>query len=868
LRPNQLDPVAGLQVSTDRDPARPSRTHRQMLRAALLALAMLFFAPMAQAQAPAAEPDEFDALDAVEAETAEDSADADDELFAGDDESDELEPDFINDPMEELIVTATKRKQSVQDVPVSVTALGGQFLEDTGTTNFSELQKFVPNLQILPVTDTRSTSIRIRGIGSVGTNAGIDPSVGVFIDGVYQGRAGMSVQDLLDIERVEVLRGPQGTLYGKNTAAGAINIITKNPTDDFEAFGESVVGNYNAMEFRGSMNGPIVPDILSARVAGYKVLRDGYDVNRYNNELVNDSDKWGIRGKLLWTATDDIDVMLSGDYAVDASKCCVGDIITYQGPGNLGVTFDDLAAVTGIPPEDQEPNADGTMWGPGDPVRTADPFDRIVGANTDPQNRVTVGGIALDYNQEVWSDHSLRWLTAYRTYTSDSQFDGDFSVYDAVFSRTEVEYYQVSSELLLVSPGGETFEYQTGLYFFHSSLDTDDVLGYSELFATTSPLPLPPDSTNLNINEHNTFSAAGFGQVTWNIVETVSLTGGFRLDYENKSRYGNSTSTCDVAAPPVCGPDDERDEKRDVWSPQGTIIGRYRPTDDVMVYASFSNGFKSGGFNQLRTSADLSGDPLQSEFDDERSFNYELGTKTTWIDGSLLMNLTGYFTDYRDFQAQTFDGSSIIVDNAGGLYSSGIETELRWVPDFFDDRNLVLGGSLGLNYTWYNDYPRAPATLPQNEEASTGATPPFPPDLSAFRCSSPAGTVLYIDCSQDLGGKRLDNAPRVSLTLFSAYEHEIPGTDFIWYASGNYLYETFKYLDVDLDPALIQDPIHLLGLRTGFKLNDDRLDVSFWVENTLDQGWLVMGADVPIVSGYMGVNAPPRTFGGTFRVRF
>ena len=131
--------------------------------------------------------------------------------------------------VEEIIITANKRAENIQDVPISVTALGGQTLRDAGVTTFDELQGLVPNLEIIPVTDTRSTSIRIRGIGSVGSNAGIDPSVGVFIDGVYQGRAGMSVGDLLDIERVEVLRGPQGTLYGKNTAAGALNIITRRP---------------------------------------------------------------------------------------------------------------------------------------------------------------------------------------------------------------------------------------------------------------------------------------------------------------------------------------------------------------------------------------------------------------------------------------------------------------------------------------------------------------------------------------------------------------------------------------------------------------------------------------------------------------
>ncbi len=798
--------------------------------------------------------DPFDDLDAAENE-------ADDDLF-GDEPLDEDELESLaNDPaIEELVVTATKRKQSVQDVPVSVTALDGGFLEETGSSNFADLQKFVPNLQILPVTDTRSTSIRIRGIGSVGSNAGIDPSVGVFIDGVYQGRAGMSVQDLLDIERVEVLRGPQGTLYGKNTAAGAINIITKSPTDEFEAFAETVLGNYSLMEFRGSVNGPIVPDALYARIAGYKVLRDGYDTNRYDGQRVNDADKWGIRTKVLWEATDSLDIQLVGDYAVDASKCCVADIVTYDGPGTLGVTFEDFAEYTGIPLDEE------------------DPFDRVVGANTDPRNRVTVGGIALDLNTD-FGEHTLRWLTSWRSYTSDSQFDGDFSIYNAVISSTDVDFDQVSSELLIVSPGGETIEYQGGLFFFFSNNDTVDVLTQTEDFAAVARDNGVPviAASNTNTNEHRTYNLAGFGQATWNIGPEWSLTGGFRLDWERKTRVGLSVSDCVLLAPPICGPPDARDEQRDVVNPQGTLIARYRPTDDAMIYASFATGFKSGGFNQLRTSESFVG-PLNSEFDDEISLNYELGTKTNWFDQTVLANLTAYFTDYRDFQAQLFNGSSIVVDNAGQLYSWGIEAETRWVPDFFFDRNLVLGGSFGLNFTKYQDFEGAPMTVPQQDEFVYSNPPSnflggdFPDDASGLACAlefnSPPNPVESYNCSQDLTGQRLDNAPRITLTLFASYEHEIPNTQFLWFANTNYLLETFKYLATDLDRNTIQDPINLLGFRTGFRTDDDRLELTFWLENATNEGWLVASSDVPILSGYFGVNAPPRTYGGTIRVRF
>ena len=186
--------------------------------------------------------------------------------------------------LEEVIVTANRREQNLQDVAISVAAFTDEFFKNSGTKNLKQLEQYTPSLKIAPVTDSRSTSIRIRGIGSIGSNAGIDPSVGLFIDGVYQGRAGMSVADFMDTARVEVLRGPQGTLYGKNTAAGALNIYSKTPTELFEAEFEGVVGNYDALELRGMVNVPLGDGGNAVRISGYSVDRDGFDDNEYLDE--------------------------------------------------------------------------------------------------------------------------------------------------------------------------------------------------------------------------------------------------------------------------------------------------------------------------------------------------------------------------------------------------------------------------------------------------------------------------------------------------------------------------------------------------------------------------------------------------------
>jgi iron complex outermembrane receptor protein len=252
--------------------------HLHYLLASFFAIAVLAMAPAA---AFAQDTDE-----AGDAETSELDASEDEDGSGEDDNedvSDEADEEVEDEEVDVITVTANRREENLQDTAISVTALDSSFLEEVGLTDFAEIQKFTPNLQIVQSADTRSTSIRIRGIGSAGGNAGVDPTVGVFIDGVYQGRAGMSVQDLLDIDRVEVLRGPQGTLYGKNTAAGAIKVTTKRPDYEPAAEIEAVAGNYSNYEGRFALNIPILDEHLATRVSGYGVTRNGFEKNKAAN---------------------------------------------------------------------------------------------------------------------------------------------------------------------------------------------------------------------------------------------------------------------------------------------------------------------------------------------------------------------------------------------------------------------------------------------------------------------------------------------------------------------------------------------------------------------------------------------------------
>jgi len=771
------------------------------------------------------------------------------------------------DPDAEVImVTANKREESIQAVAISMAALNADFVEKVGLTDFKDIQKFVPNLLIASGTDTRSTSIRIRGIGSVGTNAGIDPSVGLFIDGIYQGRAGMSMSDLIDIEAVEVLRGPQGSLYGKNTAAGLISVRTRRPEYEPTLMLEYVAGKYDALATRGSLNIPIVDDRIATRLSAYRSVNDGYDTNLFDHSGVNDENKWGFRNKWLFDIDDEMSLLVSGDYSKQNSKCCVPDIITYTGDSllwrgtnpatnpNLNPNWTKLDGFF----NPDGPDVDGNLVDPAKPrLRNFSFFDEQVDVDRKPRNIVEIWGLQSDYDVEI-DEWAINWLTSYRTYQTDSQFDGDFSQYNAVVADTREDLEQVSTELRLQSPLGEYLDFTTGFYFFFLNHQTIGHIGFDQDFADIFIGPLYEPMINNDISRHKTFSYAGYGQINVNFSDTVKLTGGVRVSHEKKTLVGKQLSTSSLPAPPVAGPDIFRDERRKVTNVSGTAKLSYFPFDDVMLYASFASGFKSGGFNQLRTAQTVS-----PEFDDETAFSYEAGARSTWLDGMVTLNLTGFFTDYEDFQAQSFTGTSITIRNAGSFYSYGLESDLIIAPI----ENLVVRTSLGFNITEYQEFPQAENTV-QNI-VDLGASVGFAPFTLSLLVDNNSPLVAGITTTaQDLTGKRLDNAPRWSISSSVDYEHPIPDLPLFWTFHADYSFRSTIFLNQDLDPMLKEDPLHLLALRTGVRTDDERWALLFWISNMLDEEYMLAGFDVPVLGGFAGLRGPKRTYGASLVARF
>ena len=768
--------------------------------------------------------------------------------------------------LEEILVTASRRVESLQEVPMSVSAFSEDFFIDSGVTSLNALEQYTPNLRITTATDSRSTSIRIRGIGSVGSNSGVDPSVGLFIDGVYQGRSGMSISDLVDVKRVEVLRGPQGTLYGKNTSAGAISVITNLPTVDFESMAELTYDSNDQLELRGMVNIPFGGSGHGVRLTGFGVEGDHRFDNDFTGQGVNDAGKWGGRARFLFDlkgdkASDGLgELLFTLDYTEEDTDCCAFAVIDYTGLSTLNAPATNTPsaewqAMLGLN-ENGKPILAYTAFedSEGFSPPAPDPFGDDYWFDSDVSNKVEVGGVSVEWNRELADASAITFLNAWRHYESDSAFDGDFTAYNAVESTTNVELDQYSSELRLTSPGGETFDYQGGLYAYYSEFDSVGTFSQKESLAnnvrilgdTTLGAFFPEGTVNVDTNDYTTTSFAAFGQVSWNYSDQISATLGLRYTYEKKEREGSQITTPSffLDLPPVAGPDIFLDSSRSDSDISPSFNLRYFFNPDIMGYALVSRGFKSGGFNQRR---EVSGS--DGEFDEEISTNYELGWKSTLGNRRLQFNGTLFYVDYEDFQSQTFDGTSVRVTNAGNLESYGTELELVFLPT----ANLTLATAVGYNKAEYGSFDNGQCTTEQafyryyiEGGAQTGS-----PGTSS-------------NCTQDLAGEPLANAPEWTVSSYVQYDLEV-GNELTLATRLEHSYIDSYYLEEDLDPHLKNDAVNLVNLRLSLRSPNIRWEVALWGRNILDEEYFVFGLDIPTLGGYAGVVAPEATYGVTVR---
>ncbi|GAM98260.1 hypothetical protein U91I_01893 [alpha proteobacterium U9-1i] len=578
---------------------------------------------------------------------------------------------------DDIVVTAQRREQSIQDVPISIAAMSAERIEDSGLTNFANLEQSISGLTTVANGDARAARIGIRGVTTAQEN-GKQSSVGVYVDGVFMSRVGMSFADLPDVERIEVLRGPQGTLFGMNTAAGLIHMITARPDlDEFGGHVETVIGNYDRIEARGSITGPIVPGRLGFSLGATSTNRGGIIYNSTLGRDVDDLDRWGIRGKLLYDG-DDVSALFIADYQEEDSNCCVKVLSHLRPPA----TFSGFGSVTALAP-------------PGFP------FARVAVTNVPNYNRPEGGGLSAEVTWDLDGGYTLTSLSAWRTWSIFHQDDPDGLPIDGITGfRIWQDHDQISQEVRLASPVDGMFSWQVGLFYFDRNSTSDDYITYPSTLRG-----LGQDGTNINNFEIEAQTLAAFGHVTWNLTDRLSATGGVR--YTNETQDAHAVQVSNNLANPSFNRTASLDEGATTWN----VSAEYDISDDIMIYAAAGHGFKPGGFDMNRTAAFTT-----FTFEEETNTNIEAGVRSVLFDNRLLLNATVFNTNFENFQTLAFDGLRFFNTNAPEFETRGLEIETTLHPT----DNLTLRGSATFINTEYISFPNGPC--PQGVAGSCNLT--------------------------------------------------------------------------------------------------------------------------------------------------
>ena len=557
--------------------------------------------------------------------------------------------------LDDVIVSARHRDEPVQTVPIAISVVSGEEMETAGIHRIEDLQEHVPSL-LVSVPNARYTSYGIRGLGSSSFNDGIDGSVGVFLDGVYLGRQGMSLSDLVDIESVEVLKGPQGTLYGKNTTAGTINVHSRVPTFEPEGGAEVSFGENALRQYRGTVSGPLVDGVLAGRLTGYDAKRDGVIDNLYDGSELRDQNRQGLRGQLLWTPNDVFSARLIGDYAWQNEH---GNAFAAS---NYSQTSRQRAAFVGYR---QLP---------------VDPYARRVQQDEPNVIKTLQTGVTLELNRLLDSGATLTSISGYRDWAYDADQDGDgtpLSIAENV--AAQLNHHQASQEVRLAHSPNEQFDYVIGLYYLRQKLNREidvrfgrDAAAYflgdrpeiGQLGITPAMIPasLLEGAQQAFDGEQRTDSRAVFGQMTWHATERLSITPGLRYTRERKrgwiSRHVSGLTPLGPDLVSQIGGKLLRDTtlggryNRGDTVAESNLSGQlavgYQFQENLFGYASWSRGYKAGGIN-----LDVVGQNVEPTFDAERVTSLEAGLKADFWRERLMLDMAVYQADADDYQALT-----------------------------------------------------------------------------------------------------------------------------------------------------------------------------------------------------------------------
>ena len=763
----------------------------------------------------------------------------------------------------DIVVTARRRSETVQTVPIAISVLGGQALADVGAYNVNRITQLQPSLQFYS-TNPRNSAANIRGLGAPFglTNDGIEQGVGIYVDQVYYSRIASATFDFTDTDRIEILRGPQGTLYGKNTTAGAINIYTRKANlTGFEGRVELTGGNYGFFQGKASVSGPLIDDKLAIRLSTSITTRQGTIYNTRINEFQNSQDNQSFRGQVLWKPTDTLDVTLYGDYNAQNPRCCVQYYVrTGATQRPLSRQYAALAAAFGYS------------------VPSTNAFDRVTDLDTVPLAKQKLGGTSLVANLDLGAA-TLTSVTAYRFWDWVPSSDRDFiGLPVTTVSANPSQQSQFSQELRIASNGKHTFDYVAGAFYFYQKIDTQ---GLQVQGSAASRFLLNPTSANaanpavlngltaINTIGFTNTSAAVFGKLTWHASDAFQIAGGLRVNYDKKdgsyvsvvtTGAGSATLNSDqrgVLAPQSYAP------QFDKWNVSGDITAAYTLTRDIHAYATYARSYKSGGINLSGLPLDGANNPILSAatVKPEQVNHYELGLKTQFFDRRATVNFAAFWTDISDYQATVTNGQLGVLRgylaNAGKVRTRGIEIDSAFRPT--SRFNLYANGAFtDAKYVKFVDAP-CPPELSGGTTAAAGQTP---------SAAGTAGGISPQNC--DISGQRL---PGVSKWAFSyGAEYDIPlriaGTDGQIYLGYDGSYRS-KFSSNPSPSAYTNiDGYALSNFRFGFKTKDS-FNVFGWVRNAFDQDYYeVLAIQSGSTGLVVGQPADPRTYGLTVSKSF
>ena len=879
-------------------------------------------------------------------------------------DAEKLRKDDVPKNSADIIVTATRRSQRLSNVPIAVSAYSTAALQNSGATDIRQMAQLAPSLIVSSTGSEANATARLRGIGTVGDNPGLESSVAVFIDGVYRSRTGSGLNDLGEVERIEVLRGPQGTLSGRNSSAGAISIYTKYPEFKFGGYGEASYGNYNATRLAGALTGPIVKDVLAFRVDGVFGKRDGFYHDVINDTDYNDRNRYFVRGQLFFKPSADFSIRLIGDYTRRDEKCCGAVYIDTR------EKVDPTPGVAGdfsVAPQNRVVSILQSLGGV--LPSNGDPYNRRV-ANTRGR---AYSNVTTDYGGSArigWTlgDVQLISISAYREYKAGGAADLDYGNVDIVYRANDGNAYRqfkTFTQETRLSGGlfDNRLDWLVGGYYAHEKLQVVDNIRFGTQFgafaacrivATINPLAALRDPANTGC-----LSAAGRGALTpavgpqiiagidrlstindigsvrdvynqtsrnyaffthniFRVTDTLSLTGGLRYTNEHKTldaRFNNTNTVCPVqqaALAPVLASSNATARtlaagiltlscnsnstaglnsvpiQDSIGEGQftGTTVLSWKAARNTLLYASYARGYKAGGYNLDRSdlTSTVYTTPTAStapnlRFDPETVQAFEIGLK--YSSPKFTANIAGFRSAFKNFQLNTFNGSSYIVQNIGSCSTSLAGADRDASPTTGACTGKVKSGVVtqGVEIE-AGAYPAENVTF---NLGYTFADARYRDNLVGSNAGEALNSALFL-----LPDSQMSNAPRHTITSSASWTPDIgnSGLTALFYVDSRLTSDYVTGSDLYVEKR--QDGFFLVNARAGIRGRDQRWAVELWAQNLLDTQYQQVAFSAPyqgsgsasqverfgspsfavantITSSFL---AEPRTYGLTLRSRF